>query len=431
MHLSTIPKTIPSSRTKQALLLEQDIPHIYLGQGLIFVPPMSSREWYEAYLKTQWVDPSEYPLATIQRKWAPGEIYNSPTLDTLRQQIQQEQYIDGYRRPESFGKFVQPISNQTVADLYQLDPQHITTIQTDNLMQALRSALKIIAKVKNKKVTHIILPDAYVYSGHTDFVSSFVDIGLDLQIRHIPAVTIDGQQDMDQLEQLCTHIKNTDGLALLIDQEHNTNASGYDRDGSQNAQMSGVLQAYSEHIVYMGDNAYKGLKERLHEPYPLMQQLVADEILAFHYTSFSKIGNYRGTPSYANILAATPWSDISYDDLQSSFQQIQRSEGIGATADWALLMSQLIHDPEFVREVEVIRHYIWYTRDALRDGLAGTALENLFGQQTHGIFRCLPDPYIAHLNSGDTQVITVWSRINIRPLGDPEMRELFLEKVRD
>lgn len=261
---------------------------------------------------------------------------------------------------------IQSVSDQTFADLYQVDPHMVATMQMDNLMQALRSILKIVHKIKYKRVTHIILPDSYVYSGHTDFVSSFVDIGLGLEIVRIPAVTQDGYQDMDALADICKHIKNTDGLALLIDQEHNNNASGYDRDDSHNQVLSQMLQAYSDTVIYVGDHAYKGLKERLHEPYPLMQQLIADKVLAFHYTSFSKIGNYRGTPSFKNILTGIAGSGVSVDDLSTGREQIRRSEGIGATADGAILMSQLIHDEGFVLEVEVLRLYLCYTRDTLR-----------------------------------------------------------------
>jgi hypothetical protein len=43
----------------------------------------------------------------------------------------------------------------------------------------------------------------------------------------------------------------------MIDQEHNNNASGFDRDSSYNDALSKILKEFQGSVIYFGDNAYK------------------------------------------------------------------------------------------------------------------------------------------------------------------------------
>jgi aspartate/tyrosine/aromatic aminotransferase len=198
-------------------------------------------------------------------------------------------------------------------------------------------------------------------------------------------------------------------------------------------------------VIYFGDNAYKWLKEDIVEWYDFMKQLINDGVMAFHYTSFSKIGNYRWTPGYQNILAATPWersntgelrtilADIQKTDtkeLLAGLTSIQRADGIWATADGAILMRKLIDNKDFQQEVRVLNQYLKYTRDTLKKELEWTQLEPYFSEKTNGIFRCVPSEVTKILNSWKKQAITVGDRINIWPLGDPKNREFFLEALK-
>ena len=298
-------------------------------------------------------------------------------------------------------------------------------------MQALRSVQKMVPNLMNgKTINNIILPKKYQYSGHTDFVQSSKDIGLDIKIETIPEIDINGAQDIDGVRKTFEKIKSEWWLGLMIDQEHNNNASGFDRDGSYNQELVKLLQEFKDTIVYFWDNAYKGLKEDILEPYPLMELLVNQWITAFHYTSFSKIGNYRWTPGFKNILAATPGDLANTESLRGVFNKIQRPEWIWATADGAILMRELVDNEDFQSEVRVLNKYLKYIRAELKQWLDWTWLEDLFSEKTNGIFRCMPPNITTILNSGNKQATTVWDRINIWPLGDPKNRKIFLDALK-
>ena len=430
MNINDIPWGIPASKEKQALLNKEKIENIYLGQGLMFVPPVEAERDYNKYLIWQQLEPSDYPLDLIRAKWKAGDFYNSATLDTVWNEIQKEQFSKGFRTPEAFGDFIKKQSNETFEKLYQIDANEVATMQVDNLMQALRSVQKIVPNLMNgRTIDNVILPKKYKYSGHTDFVQSSKDIGLDIKIAEIPEIGIDGSQDIEGIRQTFEQVRDEGWLGIMIDQEHNNNASGFDRDEAYNHELASLLHEFKDSIIYFGDNAYKGLKEDILEPYPLMQLLVYKGITAFHYTSFSKIGNYRWTPSFKNILASTPGDLAHTEKLRWAFNKIQRSEWIWATADGAILMRELDNSIDFQWEVRVLNQYLKYIRQGLEEWLQGTGLEALFGKWTNGIFRCVPPEVTKKLNSGKKQAITVWDRINIWPLGDPETRKFFLESL--
>ena len=83
MNINDIPWGIPASKEKQALLNKEKIENIYLGQGLMFVPPVEAERDYNKYLIWQQLEPSDYPLDLIRAKWKAGDFYNSATLDTV------------------------------------------------------------------------------------------------------------------------------------------------------------------------------------------------------------------------------------------------------------------------------------------------------------------------------------------------------------
>ena len=428
MERDTTPTNIPESNAKRTLLKKTKTGHIHLGQGLIFVAPQTATNDFNAFLSKADLDPDVISLERIQPTDLGGAVYNSPQLNQTWERQVSNEFLSGQRVPEDFGSFVRAQSRKTIEKLFQIDPENIATMQVDNLMQALRSVQKIIPKLMaGRYASRIILPQKYKYSGHTDFATSCKETGGDMEVVDIPEIQIDGSQDLKTLKDTFQSLKNEGAVALFIDQEHNNNASGFDRDPKLNEPLALLLKEFSDTVVYFGDNAYKGLKESLLEPYPLMQCLIENEVTAFHYTSFSKIGNYRGTPSYKNILTATPGTLADKDMLESSITKIQRPEGIGATADGAILMRHLVDNPEFKAEVRALNLYLQYIRSSLHEALKGTDLANLFSKNTNGIFRCLPPEITAQINSGNEQIVTVGDRINIWPLGDPKTRDFFVK----
>lgn len=431
MKINDIPSSIPKSREKERLLTENGTPHLYLGQGLMFVPPAGAKTAYDTFLREYDCDPACFPLDVVQAKGEGGDVYNSPRLDAVWADIQRQQLVRGLRSPEAFGTFIREQSHDTMRQLFQVDPECLATMQVDNLMQALRSVQEIIAKLVGQHVSRVILPKQYKYSGHTDFTANAKAIGIDMEVVEVPEVQIDGSQDLSGLEQAFERIKQEERIAIFIDQEHNNNASGFDRDEKYNADLSTLLKKYAGVVFYFGDDAYKGLKEDILDPYSLMQQLITDGVSAFHYTSFSKTGNYRGTPSFKNILTATSGNFADTKVFQGAFEKIQRPEGIGATADGAILMHRLVFDPAFLQEVRTLHRYLYYVRTRLKEGLAGTKLAELFSEKTHGIFRCMPPDVTQQLNSGREQVVTVGDRINIWPLGDPASRDFFIKLLQN
>ena len=429
MHLNQTPGSIPESKVKRQLLESEDVPNIYLGQGLIFVPPEEAVEEYNAYLKGKDLNPAHLPLGVIQRKGNGGDIYNSPRLDQVWDKIYREQMKTGFRTPEAFGTFIREQSRGTIQKLFQIDADEIATTQVDNLMQALGNVQAVIPKLAPTHVSRVILPQKYKYSGHTDFTSRAIEVGTDLEVVEVPEIQIDGTQDLGALKKAFEKIKTEGRVAIFIDQEHNNNPTGYDRDPAQNDELIKLLKEYEGVVFYFGDNAYKGLKKDVVEPYPLMQGLIDNEVTAFHYTSFTKLGNYRGTPANKNILTATPGTFANKKTLRAAFKATQRSRGIGANEDGAILMNKLVADPDFQKEIRVLNQYLQFTRDSIFKALQGSDLAPLFGPNTSGIFRCLPPEVTAKLNSGDKQVITVGDRVNIWPLGDPRNRQFFTDKV--
>ena len=400
---------------------------IYLGQGLIFRPPETAQADFDRYLREKGLDPTDYPLEATQVMGQAGDVYNSATLDETWKSIVLDQRSSGHRAPEAFGSFVQDISSQTIATLYEIDESVVATTQVDSLMQSLECMLMLIPKLTgDQPVSGIILPEQHAYSGHNEFVEACKTKGLGMQVMKIPEVQIDGSQDIDAMRSAFKQIKSENKIALLIDQPHNNNASGFDRDPKYNEELSVLLQEYAGVVFYFGDNAYKGLKEPLLGAYPLMQRLINDSVTAFHYTSFSKIGNYHGTPSYKSILCATSGELADTDALQAALSGTQRGRGIGATADGAILMHELVQNPTFVTEAAVLNEYLQFVRDSIAASLVNTDLADLFGEQTSGIFRCVPAQIAAKLNSGEKQAITVGNRINLWPLGDKETRAFFI-----
>ena len=427
MDINHISSDIPQSKEKQELLKQKNVENIYLGQGLIFVPPETAVQGYNEFLEQNFIDPRDFPLNLVQRKGQGGDFYNSPRLDAIWKDMQDKQFKNGSRSPKAFGTFIRTESRETMEKLFQIDKNEIATMQVDNLMQALRCVQKVIPELIGEHVSRVILPAKYKYSGHTDFTTSAKKVGTDMEVIEVPEIQIDGSQDLKGLEEAFMQVKRERRIAIFIDQEHNNNASGFDRNPSQNEDLSKLLKKYEGIIFYFGDDAYKGLKEDILAPYPLMQQLIADKVTAFHYTSFSKVGNYHDTPGFKSILTATQGEFANKEALRDAFEKIQRSEGIGATADGAILMNQLVKDAEFLKEVRVLKLYLMHIRARLSEGLKDTELASLFSEKTNGIFRCMPPDITKKLNSGPEQAITVGDRINIWPLGDPKDREFFLK----
>ncbi|MFA7681862.1 MAG: hypothetical protein WCX61_02420 [Candidatus Peribacteraceae bacterium] len=426
--LNRIPSNIPDSKEKKRELDAAGKESIYLGQGLIFRPPEAALADYNAYLIAKGLQPEDYPLKATQVIGQAGDVYNSATLDETWESIEADQRSSGHRKPEAFGGFAQEKSARTIANLYEIDETGIATTQVDNLMQSLECVQMAIPQLTGgQPLSRVILPQQHAYSGHKEFVAKLQTMGLDFEALEISAVQIDGSQDIASMKEAFELVKSEGRVALLIDQPHNNNASGFDRDLKYNQAISALLKEYAGIVFYFGDNAYKGLKEPLHGAYPLMQQLINDDVMAFHNTSFSKIGNYRGTPSYKSILCATAGKIANTNTLQVALNRTQRGRGIGATADGAILMHELVQKPGFVTEVAVLNEYLQFIRDSIAAGLAGTDLADLFGEQTSGIFRCVPPTIAQKLNSGDRQAITVENRINIWPLGVKETREFFLD----
>ncbi|MFC1600369.1 hypothetical protein ACFL3T_05045 [Patescibacteria group bacterium] len=429
MELDTVPSSIPESKTKKALLDKAEVDSLYLGQGLMFVPPEEAVEEYNELLRQQGGDPNALPLSVIQQKGKAGDPYNSPTLDNVWRSMQNEQFRGGFRTNEAFGQFVHEQARETMRRLFEVDPETIATIQVDNLMQALARMQTIVPKLMGKPISRVVLPAKYKYSGHTEFVDDCQLKGGDMEIVEIPEVQIDGEQDLESIWVAFKEIQREGRVGLFIDQERNNNASGFDRDTKLNPELSGILEEFKDHIVYFGDIAYKGLKGDVLEPYPLMQQLIDDGVTAFFYTSFSKTGNYRGTPSYKNTLTGTPGELADTDKLRKAFAGAQRAAGIGTNPDGAKLMSKLSGNLGFLQEVQVLNQYLGYVRDRVNAALQGTDLAPLFGDNTSGIFRCLPPEIAGGLNAGENQIVTVGERINIWPLGDPMHKDFFVKKV--
>jgi aspartate/tyrosine/aromatic aminotransferase len=433
MDINTIPASIPASRDKEKLLQEQGIESLYLGQGLMFVPSSSSNKPYNEYLKSNGFDPAEFPLEIIQKKIEQGAVYTSPRADEILQEISQEKFAETYVPSVAFDNFIKEKSSNTFETLFKISQEKITTFQVDNLATALSALQKIIPKLYGKPVTQIMLPAKYKYSGHTDFTNSAQEIGLDMEVVNIPAIEIDGNQDLENLKKSFEETRTAGKIAIMIDQESNNNASGFDRNPKLNSKLSNLLKEYQDCIAYLGDVAYKGMKEDILEPYDLMQTLEKDKVNAFYYTSFSKLTNYRSNPSFKNFLTGVAGDKFSQENLAQAFTGIQRAMGLGCSPEGAILANKLVKDEKFLQEVRVLNKYLQYVRDTMFSSLQKNNMNNLaeiFNPQTAGIFRCVDDKTAEKLNSGNDQVITVGTRINIWPLGDPANLEKFLQALK-
>ena len=101
--------------------------------------------------------------------------------------------------------------------------------------------------------------------------------------------------------------------------------------------------------------------------------------------------------------------------------------GIGTSSQSAEFINILIQDAQFLKEIEILRLYLAYTRESVFQALKNTDIQTYFDENTFGIFRSLPLEIVKKLNTGNSQVVTVGERINIWPLGDPSKRKIFLE----
>lgn len=416
MNQSFFPQTIPESKDKQAFLQNAHIPHLYLGQGLIFTPPETADIPFQHFLKKKGL-PSHLHDLSILRKMGnqENEVYYSPTCKKiiLEQSLETPQH-------EAFGTFIFPESQKIIEKLFSIRAEDCSTFQCDNLMMALEAVVLSVTHSQKKNITHLILPEQYTYSGYKDFFNKYTGFSTTLQVITIPSVQADGSQNIQKIEEVLEKIKKKDGRGLFIDQEYNNNASGYDRHEQLNDSLLQVLKQYSQYCVYFGDIAYKGLKETLYEPYPLLSRIhAAKEIESYFYCSFSKITNYRSSPSFKNILFST-------QKQSAVFHKISRSMGIGGSSQGVKLMYKLIESEEFQKEVETLRMYLWYITETMREKTKSTDIHHCFSESSSGIFRCLPESIAKKINAGQKQIVTVGERINIWPLGDPTKQDFFL-----
>ena len=426
MKLDHVPTSIPKAQEKKALLDGKNIPNVYLGQGLMFVPPESAKPDYEKYLQSQGIDPKDYPLDILRRAGKGGEVYNSPVAEEMWNALQNTDFwqtpngLVPKRKPEAFQKVsYNEISGETIENFFGIDGNEIATMQANNLQDGLNKIRSILAHLAGdgQYLSRVILPAKYKYSGHTDFVDDAKLVGGDIDTLEIPEIQEDGDQDLQAMRRKFQKVKDEGRIAIVIDQEMNNNASGWDRNPKLNEEFASLLKEFEGTIFYVGDIAYKGMKEDILEPYPLMQELVKKDVSAFYYFSPTKLTCYRKPPSFKSIVFATPGDVANTKDLRTAFKKSQRAPGgIGCTNQGAVWMNQLSKNLEFHQEVRTLRLYLKYILDSI-------------DSKTNGIFRCRDMEIIQQLNSGNPQVITVGPRENIWPLGDPEIRKLYNEAL--
>lgn len=419
---NTVPCSIPESIQKKEFLEKEKIPFIYLGQGLIFTPPKSADKDFGDFLKSLNISSGKYSLDTLRKgKNKENSVYCSARLDELWRI-----YEEDNKENEGFGSFLHYISKNLVSEIFSLERSNIETFQCDSLMMALETTFLSIEKTHGK-IDYLVLPSKYQYSGYNDFFSKLKSLGSSCEIVFIPEIKNDGTQNLEAIEKIFEKIKINKELALFVDQEHNNNASGYDRSSDLNNKLLSIFSKYSENVIYFGDIAYKGLKEKLFSPYNFIKKLEQEKIYSYFYISFSKLTNYRFRPNFKNILFALQSNKFYSSKINNIFSQIGRSMGIGTSGRNSEFMYKLIHDGIFIKEVETLRLYLSYIKFSLQTSFKNTDLEKYFSEKTFGIFRCLPKEIITKLNSGDLQVITVGERINIWPLGCPKLRKTFVE----
>jgi len=426
-NIDTLPLTIPDSRKKKKLLTQKNIPHVYLGQGLIFTPPKSADEEFYKFLEEKNISITDNSLDLLRTgSNKEGEVYHSQRAKVVWEQIEKKQ---NQETNQAFSSFTHDISRKTISSLFSLTESNIQTFQCDSLMMALEATFLSIEKT-HKKITHILLPEKYQYSGYFDFFAKINALGSACEILYIPEVQVDGTQDLDALEEIIKNISSDENnLALFIDQEHNNNASGYDRNENLNDALFSLFLQNKSSVIYFGDIAYKGLKEDLLDSYSFIQKCEQEKLHAYFYCSFSKHINYRAAPNFKNILFATQSIEFSTEKILSVFQEISRPMGIGTSSASSQFIYEIIHDKIFQKEIKLLQLYISYIKHSLYKDLQGTELEKYFSSKTFGIFRCLPLEISEKLNEGENlQIITVGQRINILPLGCSKNRKLFIDK---
>jgi aspartate/tyrosine/aromatic aminotransferase len=422
---NTVPLSIPESIKKKEFLEKEKIPFIYLGQGLIFTPPKSADKDFGDFLKYSKIKQEEYSLDILRKgRNKESSVYCSARLDDLWKNFEEKKFVN--KENEGFGNFLHDISKTLISDLFSLEKSNIETFQCDSLMMALETVFLAIEKTHGK-VNYLILPSKYQYSGYNDFFAKLKSLGTVCEIIFIPEIKNDGTQDLEKIEKIFEEVKSKGYLALFIDQEHNNNASGYDRNSELNDKLYSIISTYSENIIYFGDIAYKGLKEKLFFPYEFVKKLEKEKIYSYFYISFSKLTNYRFRPNFKNILFALQSDKFPSHKINNVFSTISRSMGIGTSKKNSEFIYSLIHDSEFIKEVEILRLYLSYIKFSLQKSFRNTNLEKYFSKKNSGIFRCLPKDIITKLNSGNLQVVTVGERINIWSLGCPNLRKIFVD----
>lgn len=413
MQLDTVPQTIPESKEKLAMLKEAGVRNVYLGQGIILTPSQNAEHDYNQYLLSQGISPENFPLSRVMQS-PQGKIYNSAEL--IKQSSEMQPFIkDLIENPQDFKTNIyNPIAGETMENLFQIDGKDIATMQANNLQESLHHIRSIVAEISGKPVSRIILPEQFAYSGYdVDFAGNIQKNNADFDVLRIPEVQEDGSQDFDAMREQFETVKKQGRVSFIIDQPHNNNSSGWDRNPDLNAEFVALLKEYEGTIFYVGDVAYKGMKEDLNEEYPLMQELLNQDVTSFWHFSPSKIGNYRGDPSYMNTLFATPGDFANTKKLQTAFQKYNRAAGLGCSQTGAELMNQLSTNDEFAKEVKTIKLYLEYVRASL-------GLDNV-----SGMFANVSPELAKTLNSGDIQAVTVGTRIAIPRLGDPLLLKIY------
>ncbi len=413
LGINDIPKSIPESKEKKVILDSAGKESIYLGQGIIPTPAESATDDYNKYITSQGFNPEDFPLSRVM-KGPQEKIYNSAELAKVFSAMKPS-IAELINNPQNFKTNIyDEVAGETMENLFQIDGKDIATMQANSLQEGLTHIRSIVATLKGEPVSKIILPEQFCYSGYdTDFAGNVMKNNSDFGIIRIPEVQEDGSQNLEKMREQFESVKNEGRISFIIDQPHNNNSSGWDRNPEINEEFVSLLKEYEGVVFYVGDVAYKGMKEDLREEYPLMQELLKQDVTAFWHFSPSKIGNYRGDPSNMNTIFATPGDFANTDTLKKSFKECSRSAGLGCSQTGAELMNALSTNPEFEKEVKTLKLYLEYVRASL-------GLENV-----NGMFANVTPEQAEILNSGDIQAVTVGTRIALPPLGDPKKLEIY------
>ena len=420
-NINYIPDNIPEAQKKEGLLQEKDIKYAYAGQGVLFIPPESAIDGYNEYLSSQNLNPKDFPLSVLMAAGSTdGDTYNSPTLDKIYEEIRRKPNEGGKRANVAFQtRTYNESARGTVEKLFDIDSTQIATIQSNDLQDSLKLIRSILAILAGKPVSRIVLPEKYTYPGYdVDFADEIIRNNPDFEIVRIPEVQENGTQNLEAMEISFQTIKDSDRVAFVVDQPHNNNSSGYDRDPNLNEDLVKLFKKYEGVVFYVGDVAYKGLKEGLNEPYPLMQEFIKQDVNSIWCFSPSKIGNYRAEPSFMNTVFATAGSFADIKKLEEVFNKSERGAGIGVTDEGVKLMQRLATSPEFKKEVDVLSLYLAYIRNVLGKS------------ECSGMFFNVREEEARKMNSGHIQVITVGTRVAIGKFGDPQLIETYNQAKR-